>query len=56
MSDDSWDVLRVSSDGRKAKKLGALRRRPFHRLTMVVRGGDVFFTLDERLYRVRGST
>lgn len=53
MSDAAWDVVRVRRDNGKAETLGTLARRPYHRLTMVVRGGQAFFTLDDRLYRVR---
>lgn len=55
MSDESWDVLRIDAGSRKPRRLGALRRRPFHRLRLVVCAGEAFFTLDDRLYRVRGS-
>jgi hypothetical protein len=53
MSEESWEVLRLPSDKGKPQRLGALSRRPYHRLTMVVRRGEAFFTLDDRLYRVR---
>lgn len=54
MSDESWDVLRIEAGSRQARRLGALRRRPFHRLRLVVCAGEAFFTLDDRLFRVRG--
>ncbi|WP_437680296.1 hypothetical protein [Sorangium sp. So ce131] len=53
MSDGSWDVVHLPSKGGKPRKLGALQRRPYDRLRMVSRGGEAFFTLDDRLYRAR---
>ena len=53
MSDNSWDVVRLPSQGGKARKLGTLKRRPYDRLRMVSRGGQAFFTLDDKVYRVR---
>lgn len=55
MSDESWEVLRITAGSRQPRRLGALLRRPFHRLRLVVYAGEAFFTLDDRLYRVRGS-
>lgn len=55
MSDASWEVLRIDAGSRPPRRLGALRRRPFHRLRLVVCAGEAFFTLDDRLFRVRGA-
>lgn len=55
MSDESWEVLRITTGSRPPRRLGTLRRRPFHRLRLVVCAGEAFFTLDDRLYRVRSS-
>lgn len=51
-SDDRWDVLRLRT-GERPRKLGTLSRAPYHRLVMVSARDSVFFTLDDRLYRVR---
>jgi len=47
-----WHVERIDREGQR-RRVGTLERRPYHRLVMVTRRGQAFFTLDERLYRVR---
>lgn len=51
-SDDEWHVERLGRDGERSR-VGSLQRRPYHRLAMVTRQGHAYFTLDDRLYRVR---
>lgn len=51
-SDDEWHVERLDHDG-KHRRVGTLPRAPYHRLVLVTRRGQAFFTLDDRLYRVR---
>jgi hypothetical protein len=51
-SDEEWHVERLGRDGERSR-VGSLQRRPYHRLAMVTRRGQAFFTLDDRLYRVR---
>jgi hypothetical protein len=53
MSDGEWHVERLGHDGGDPQRVGTLPRRPYHRLVLVTRGGQAFFVLDDRLYRVR---
>lgn len=50
--DDRWDVLRLRV-GERPRKLGTLSRAPYHRVRLVSARGSVFFTLGDRLHRVR---
>lgn len=51
-SDEEWHVERLDHDGTH-RRVGTLPRAPYHRLVLVTRRGQAFFTLDDRLYCVR---
>lgn len=53
IGDGHWEVVRLQGVQRSPKRLGSLQRHPAERLCMVVCDGAAFFTLDDRLYRVR---
>lgn len=52
-SDEEWFVERIERHGGARRRVGALPRRPYHRLVLVTRRGQAYFVLGDRLYRVR---